>query len=76
MASGDSYAVHELLHTTSVAAEFVERQLLDHNSYNYLPSEAQFLIEQAADSLASAYQKIGEYHILDDEHEDEDEDGV
>lgn len=75
MASGDSYALHELLHTTSIATEFVERHLLDHTSYNYLSTEAQSLIEQAADSLASAYQKIGEEHLLADYEDEEEEDG-
>lgn len=67
MAHGDEFSLHELLHTTSIAKDFVEEHLLEHPSFTYLPKKAQLDIIQAHQNLFDAYQGIGHFTMGTDE---------
>jgi hypothetical protein len=59
----DSYGLHEALHTASIGADFVDRQLLDHPCIKK-NKRYRKLAGAAFDSLFELYQAIGADHLL------------
>lgn len=59
----DALSVHELLDRASIAFEFVEEKLIEHNDFKKLPKKIRVAITKASIALWKAYQALGGLEI-------------